>query len=301
MSTLHKLLCACAWVIAAVPSALAQERTETGYTMDWTRTLQERADPLVNARHTLTGRSFVVYECGAGEAMGYWKKRMEELGGAAKSSKPVRVTGASVPGLGIAVPLVLANVQKDREAGGVRLIVAFALNDTTAAPDDPGMPAAVHDMAVQVNRAVVQRQIVEQEARLKKITGQVKDAQKEEAKASEQAGDAGKDLEKVNEKQAKLARKQADLQKELAKLQAKYQSDQDPKTLEKIAKTQQRIADGEKDVAKAQQAESKAQAHKNKHEEAIPDAQKLEQKQQTRKDLATRELEALKRKLEAIR
>lgn len=301
MRSRHKLICAIAVVIATVRPSLAQEKTETGYTMDWTRTLQERAEPLVNARHTLKGWSFMAYECNVGEAMGYWKEQMEKLGGTAKSNKPVRVSGASIPGLGNAVPLIFGIAEKDRDAGGVRLIVSFALNDTSSAPEDPGMSAAVHDMAVQVNRAVVREQIAEQEKRTRKISGELMDAQKEEARASEHAGDAGKDLEKVNRNQAKLARKQADLQKDLGGLQEKYRKDPDPKTLEKIAKTQQRIADGEKDIAKAQGEESRAQAHKNKHEDEIPEAKKHEQKHQAQRELANRELEALKRKLEAIR
>lgn len=291
-------------ISAAVMTATAlcaQELTESGYAMDWTRTLQERADPLMNARHTLKGWSFVAYECSAGEAMGYWKDYMEKLGGAAKSSKPTRVTGAVIPGLGGHVPIVFANVEKDRSAGGVRMIIAFALNDTANAPDEPGMSAAVHEMAVQVNRSVVQKQIAEQEKRAKKVSGELTDAQKEEAKAADRMRDAGKDLQKVNEQQAKLARKQADMQKDLNKLQEKYRTEADPKTLEKIAKTQQRMAALEKDIAKEQGEESKAQEHKNKHEKDIPEAQKHQQKHQAQKERVTRELEALKRKLEAIR
>ena len=279
----------------------AQERTETGYVKDWTHSLQERADPLMNARHALKGWSFVAYECSVGEAMGYWKDHMEKLGGAAKSNKPTRVTGAVIPGLVGHAPIVFANVEKDRSAGGVRMIIAFALSDTVNAPDDPGMSAAVHEMAVQVNRSVVRKQIAEQEKRSKKVSGELTDAQKEEARAADRAGDAGKDLEKVNEQQAKLARKQADMQKDLNKSQEKYRARPDPKTLEKIAKTQQRIADLEKDMARKQQDESNAQEHKNKHEEEIPEAQEHQQKHQAQRERATRELEALKRKLEAIR
>lgn len=291
-------------ISAAVMTATvlyAQERTESGYAMNWTRTLQERADPLMNARHALKGWSFMAYECSAGEAMGYWKDHMENLGGAVKSSKPTRVTGAVIPGLGAHVPIVFANVEKDRSAGGVRMIIAFALNDTANAPDDPGMSAAVHEMAVQVNRSVIQKQIAEQEKRAKRISDELTDAQKEEAKAADRVQDAGRDLQKVTEQQAKLARKRADIQKDLNRSQEKYRTEADPKTLEKIAKIQQRLADLERDIAKEQGEESKAQEHKNKHEKEIPEAQKHQQKHQAQKERATRELEALKRKLEAIR
>ena len=295
------LLFATTLLTASVLPLIAQEKTATGYTMDWTRTLQERPDPFMNARHTLNGWSFMVYECSAGEAMGHWKKHMEKLGGTAKSSKPTRVTGAAIPGLASSPPFVFANAKKDASAGGVRMYIAFALSDTTSIADEPGLVTAVHEMAVQVNRAVVQEQVAEQEKRSRKISGEVKDAQKEEAKAAERAGDAGKDLQKVNEQQAKLARKQADLQKDLNKLQEKYRIEADPKTLEKIAKTQQRIAEVEKDMAKKQEAESEAQEHKNKHDGQIPEAQKHKEKHESEKERVNRELESLKRKLEAIR
>ena len=122
------LLFATALLTASVLPLIAQEKTATGYTMDWTRTLQERPDPFMNARHTLNGWSFMVYECSAGEAMGHWKKHMEKLGGTAKSSKPTRVTGAAIPGLASSPPFVFANAKKDASAGGVPMYIASAGN-----------------------------------------------------------------------------------------------------------------------------------------------------------------------------
>ncbi len=294
-------LTAVALSVTLSTSVFAQEETRSGYAMDWNKTLQERADPLVVNRRSLNGWSFVVYECGTSQAMSHWKAYMETLGGVAKSSRPVRVSGATIPGLVEAIPIVFADAHKDHEAGGVRVHLAFARNDTTSAPEDPGLVNAVHEMAVKVNRAVVTGQVAEQEKRLKKIGDELEEARKEETKASDRTASAGKDLEKVNVRQAKLARKLADIQKETNKLRERYAKEADPKTLEKIARKQQEEADVKKDIAKQQEAESKAQEHKNEHEQEIPEAKEHQRKHEGEKELAIRELEALKRKLEAIR
>lgn len=283
------------------PVVNAQEKGEAGFALAWTHELREEPATLANGRFTLKGWSFTAYECNASDAMKHWKRYMETLGGAVKGNDPTRSTGAVIGGLSNPVPLVLAMAAKDKEAGGIRVTVAFALNDSVNAPEDVGMPAVLHTMAVKVNRAVVEDQIAEQEKRVHKVTDELAAAQKEEAKASERSQDAGEDLRKVNSKQAKLTKRRADLQKEVGKLQAKYQKKQDPAILEDIAKTQQRLVDVDKDLAKLQKKESDAQKDVNKHQGQIPDAQEHQQKHEAQKERAISELEALKRKMEAVR
>lgn len=297
----RQLLIAAIGFVLSAPTTIAQEKGEAGFALAWTHELREEPATLANGRFTLKGWSFTAYECNASDAMKHWKRHMETLGGAVKGNDPTRSTGAVIGGLATPVPLVLAMAAKDKEAGGIRVTVAFALNDSVNAPDDPGMAAVLRTMAVKVNRAVVEDQVAEQEKRVRKVTGELAAAQKEEAKASERSQDAGEDLRKVNSKQAKLTERRADLQKELGRLQAKYQKKQDPALLEDIAKTQQRLADVDKDMAKLQKEESDAQKDVNKHQGRIPDAQEHQQKHEAQKERAISELEALKRKLEAVR
>ena len=131
--------------------------------------------------------------------------------------------------------------------------------------------------------------------------GQLEDARKEEAKASQRANDTGRDLENVKEKQSKLSRKQADLQQEINKWQTRYNASQDPKDLKKLTKAQEKLAKVNGDLAKEMRAESKVQEQMTKHQEAIPDARQDERKHGDQKEQASRQLEALKRKLDAIR
>jgi predicted nucleic acid-binding Zn-ribbon protein len=281
--------------------AIAQEKSSDGHALEWKHTLEEQPAHLTVNRHKFSGWSFPVYECSPGEAMQHWKKHMTAQGAEVKSNEPMRATGGSITGLASQAPVTFATAVKDKKTGTTRVTVVFALNDSTAAPEDPTMIKAVHEMAVHVNRAVVQAQIAAQEKRVKKTAGQLEDAQKDEAKASERASDAGKDLENVKQKQSKLSQKQADLRKEIDKWQTRYNATQNPKDLKKLTKVQEKLAGVNSDLAKEMRSESKVQGQLNKHQEAIPDARKDERKHGAQKDLANSQLEALKRKLDAIR
>jgi myosin heavy subunit len=281
--------------------AIAQERSSDGHALDWKHTLEEQPAHLLVNKQKLSGWSFPVYECSPGEAMQLWKKHMTAQGAVVKSNEPMRATGGNITELASPAPVTFASAGKDKKTGTTHVTVVFALNDSTAAPEDPTMMKAVHEMAVQVNRAVVQAQIADQEKRVKKTAGQLEDAQKDEAKASERASDAGRDLEDVKQKQSKLSHKQADLQKEINKWQTRYNATQDPKDLKKLTKAQEKLASVNSELAKEMKSESKVQEQLNKHQEAIPDARKDERKHGEQKEAANRQLEALKRKLDAIR
>lgn len=300
MKLQHLALCALS-VLTPGLRAIAQEKTSDGHTLEWTYALEEQPAQLTVNKHKLPGWSFPVHECSPAGSMQLWKKHMTGQGAVVKSNDPMRATGGTITGLASSAPVTFATAAKDKSSGTTRITVVFALNDSTAAPEDPTMAKAVHEMAVQVNRAVVKAQIDDQEKRVRKTSGQLEDAQKDEAKASERASDAGRDLENVKQKQNKLTHKQADLQKEINKWQTRYNTTQDPKDLKKLTKAQEKLAGVTKDLAKEMRSESKVQEHLNKHQDEIPDARKDERKHGEQKELANRQLEALKRKLDAIR
>ena len=258
--------------------AMSQQKSSDGHALEWKHTLEEQPAQLSVNKHMLSGWSFPVYECSRGEAMQLWKKHMAAQGATVKSNEPMRATGGSITSLAPPPPVTFATAAKDKKTGTTRVTVVFALNDSTAAPENPTMINAVHEMAVQVNRAVVQAQIADQEKRVKKTAGQLEDAQKDEAKASERANDTGRDLEDVKQNQSKLSHKQADLQKEINKWQTRYNTTQDPKDLKKLTKAQEKLASVDGDLAKEMRSESKVQEQLNKHQEALPDARKDERK-----------------------
>ncbi len=280
--------------------AIAQEKSNDGYALEWKHTLEEQPAQLSVDKHKLSGWSFPVYECSPSEAMQHWKKQMTAQGAVVKSTDPMRATGGNVTGLASPAPIAFATAAKDKSSGATRMTLVFALNDSTAMPEDASMTIAAHETAIQLNRAVVQAQIEDQEKRYKKTAGRLEDAQQDEARASERVSDAGQDLANVKQKQSKLAQKQADLQKEINKWQTRYNATQDPKDLKKLTKAQEKLAKANGDLAKEMKSESKVQEQLNKQQEAIPDARKDERKQGDQKEQARRHLEALKRKLDAI-
>ena len=297
-----RTLALCAFLLAATaPTVFAQDKTEGGYALAWTHTLQEQVGQVAVKEHLFPGWSFMVHECSAGEAMAYWQERMRTMGGNAKGSNPVRVTGAIMPGQEGGTMLIFATAKMDRSADGVRITVAFALNDSTAAPEAPGMAAAVHDMAVQVNRAVVQAQVDAQDKRYAKIGEQLEDAQRQQASVARKKSDAGKQLDKVNAEQARLARKRTDLQDKLNRLEEAQRLMPDPRNAKDIAGVRQDLISVEHDIVKQQKAEADALADLNKHREQVPEAEENQQESAVERERATKEMEALKHKLGSIR
>ncbi len=279
----------------------AQERTAGGYSPVWERQLTEQREVLIVNGRALQGWGFVAYETTASDALGYWKAYMKTLGGRSRGNRPAEVTGANVPGLGLATQLIYAEGKKENTEGGVRITVAFAVNDSTAAPEAAGMQDAVHQMSVAVNRAVVRSQVDMQEDILKKSSAQVADAQREKQKDSDRAERSRLDLKKIQDRQVKLQRKQTALQRDAEKLQTQLTGSSDARTLKKMGKNHQKLADVEKDMAREQQRAEEAQARADKQQDQAPEEPADEHTDQQKKEAASSELEALKSKLAAIR
>lgn len=285
--------------LVAATSVTGQDRTANGYAVNWTNTIDVKPDTLVNGRHRLPAFGFVVYEADVSAASAHWKSLCKASGGQVSGSGPAKTTGMAVAGFGGAALTVLTQVTKDKATGGTRMVVSFAATDSTAAEGN-GEQAA-REFAVRMNRSVVQRQIDEQQEVVDKLAGKVQGAQKDEAKAQKQAASASSDLERAKKQKSKLSSRQADLQSEQMKYQERYNRTKDPKDLKKLTNVQGDLVRVQKDMARQLKNESSAQATVNKRQGQVPDAQKDQQLRQGEKEKANTELEALKRKLEAIR
>lgn len=282
----------------AVPVLLhAQERSASGHLLNWTNTITVEQDTLLNKTHKLPAHAFMVHEADPGAALNALKAAY--AGQNAKFSGSDPVSGlVTVTGLGEAPVLLVASAAKDKKAGGARMRVAYASNDSTALE---GGRDAAYALAVQLNRAIVERQILEQLEVVDKAGSKLEGAQSDQAKAQKKASSAASDLEKAKKEKSKLADKQAQLQKEQQRLQERYNTSQAPKDLEKLTKVQGQLVKVQQDLAKQLKKEADAQKAANKRQDEIPDAQKEQQAHQVTKEQAVSELEALKRKLEAIR
>lgn len=279
---------------------LAQEKTESGYLLNWTNRIQVERDSLVNGKYKLPAYTFAVFESDAGIAVGEWVAAYESKGGKVTGSNPYKGTGVAVEGLS-GPAIVMTTVVRNKKDGTALVLVALAANDSTPVADWEAGEKAAYGLAVRMNKGVVQKQIDEQQKLLDGLTKDLASAQKDEAKANSKSADAAADLEKAKKEKAKLADKQAKLQSEQVKQQQKYNRTNDAKDLNKLTKVQQDLAKVQKDMSKQLKKEADAQKTVNNKQGDIPDAQKDQQKLQTRKDKAVSDLEALKRKKEAVK
>ena len=280
-------------LLSAVPGLLhAQDRSASGHLLNWTNTIVVEQDTLLNKTHKLRAHAFMVHEALNALKAAY-------AGQNAKFSGSDPVSGlVTVSGLGEAPILLIASAVKDKKAGAARMRVVYAANDSSALE---GGRDAAHALAIQLNRAIVQQQIDEQQRVVDKAGSKLESAQNDQAKAQKKASSAASDLEKAKKEKSKLADKQAQLQKDQQRLQERYNSSQAPKDLEKLTKVQGQLVKVQQDLAKQLKKEADAQKTANKRQDEIPDAQKEQQGHQVTKEQAVSELEALKRKLEAIR
>ncbi|MBK7942610.1 MAG: hypothetical protein IPJ87_12185 [Flavobacteriales bacterium] len=285
-------------LLSAVPGLLhAQDRSASGLLLNWTNTIVVEQDTLLNKTHKLRAHAFMVHEADPGAALNALKAAY--AGQNAKFSGSDPVSGlVTVSGLGEAPILLIASAVKDKKAGAARMRVVYAANDSSALE---GGRDAAHALAIQLNRAIVQQQIDEQQRVVDKAGSKLESAQNDQAKAQKKASSAASDLEKAKKEKSKLADKQAQLQKDQQRLQERYNSSQAPKDLEKLTKVQGQLVKVQQDLAKQLKKEADAQKTANKRQDEIPDAQKEQQGHQVTKEQAVSELEALKRKLEAIR
>jgi chromosome segregation ATPase len=196
---------------------------------------------------------------------------------------------------------ILAQVKEDRKQRVSTLTLAF-LNVGTAEPaGNAQTEAAVRNLGVKLNKAVVQRQIDSWKKQLAKASGKAEDAVKEHEKAQAQQAKTQAKLEKSARLKSKLQDEHAVLQREIDLYNQKWTLSQDQKDLKKLTKARTKITDNETEMAKAMQAEAETQKSLVKNADELPDAQKeREQKTAAQADVQ-RTVDALQRKMENIR
>lgn len=269
--------------------------------MNWSGDLRVEPNTITNGKWSVNGHTITIHEADAKTALDLWKQEYKAQGATIAGSNPAKATNVSISGISSTPLLVLASVTGGSTKGDARLTLAYCTNDSTNVDASVNVESLTHDLAVKLNRAVVQRQIDEQQELVDKYTGKVEDAQKDQAKAQKKAASASDDLEDAKKQKSKLSAKQADLNKDILEYQARYNKTQDAKDLKKLTKAQEDLVDVQKDMSKEMKNEANAQEDVNSRQGDVPDAQKDQNAYQTKKEKVATELEALKRKLEAVR
>jgi hypothetical protein len=293
-------LSACALALSIASVLQAQNTLKDGTALLWDKEITVGHESLPKDSVKVAAWTVPVYEASASQTMDLLK---EELPGASfkrfgQGMKAPAVSFMAVSGTPVDI---LAQVKEDRKQRVSTLTLAF-LNVGTAEPaGNAQAEAAVRNLGVKLNKAVVQRQIDSWKKQLAKASGKAEDAVKEHEKAQAQQAKTQAKLEKSAKLKSKLQNEHAVLQREIDLYNQKWTLSQDQKDLKKLTKARTKITDNETEMAKAMQAEAETQKSLVKNADELPDAQKeREQKTAAQADVQ-RTVDALQRKMENIR
>jgi len=275
----------------------AQERTREGVLLTWNGSLEVAQAQLENGRHRLQGQAFTVYESDARTVATLWRAACQRKGLVVSGKSPLRAAGAGLPG---GAGLLLMRTEKGAAKGEVRVVLVHALTDSTALADEAEARAAARSWAVELNRAVVQKQIDAHQVLVTRASSNVEKATRATDKAAQRSAKAAKDLDKAKASKAKLDRKQTDLERERQRLQERYDKNKDPKTLAKLTKVQSKLLSVQQDLLKQSDKEASARAAADKRADAVPGQQRKLDKEFTEMNELNTQLDALRRKLEAV-
>lgn len=279
----------------------AQDKTKEGDLLTWTHTISVVPDSLANAGHTLPAFLITVYESDGGQAFDLWKAQMASSSREVNNGKPAKAIGVTLPAFNSSPVMVLCTATTDKKADLGRLSLAYVLNDSVPVMDQEAASAHARELAVALNKAVVQVRIDAYTKRLDKTNDKLDDAQ-------EEVMDNAKDLEKANKDLAKnrnaVSKIQADNAKysgEIAGLEKKFALTNDPKDLKQLTKARQKLAKGEASLAKAMKSEAKAQDAVSRYQGRSPDHARTAQEHTDSKEEIEAIIAQLKRKQDAIR
>ncbi|MCB0778637.1 MAG: hypothetical protein KDB87_14040 [Flavobacteriales bacterium] len=270
-----------------------------GFSTSWTHDLKPVRDSLQVDTVTLPAQLIVVHEADDGEVYDLWKLHLKERAASVDRGGDDLLAGqAKLDELGPVELRGRTNWDKKRVATDVRLVVV----DTQGAPvaaDRAGTLA--HDLAVALNKAVVNAQIAEVQKDLDKVNDDLEKARKEHGKAVDNEDDLQGDLQKLQDKAEDNLKDAEKVRKEIASMQRKYDLNKDPKTLEKIAKKQKELAKLESRQIDLMEDQQKTSKKIDKAGDDAPDALEDIGDLQAKKEAIDAVMESLKVKLASIR
>ena len=279
----------------------AQDKTASGHLLNWTGNVSPVPGEVTNGTFKVPGLTIQVAEADAGAVSAFFRTEMTGRCLKYVSGTPIKCIDATIPEVSLSPLLLLAQVVSGKKGEPASFTIAFAANDSTPLTDQGKAEAYAQSLAVRMNRAVVQVQINEQQKALDKYTGKVEGAQKDQARAQRKGANATDDLESIKKEKGKLAERQVDLQSNVQKYQARYNLSQKEDDLKKLTKAQEQLLRVQKDMSKQLKKEGQVQKDINAQAADVPDAQRDQNEYQTEKEKANTEMEALRRKFEAIR
>lgn len=299
--TMQRLtLFACSALFALGLSAQKQNKTKDGYALSWDKEITAITDTIRSDSMKVVATQVPVYEVRPSQLASLLKTVLP--GASLKESRGLyRALAVSYPDVSAAPVDLVATMKEDKKAGVTRMALGFLQGGAPLPGDAAQQQAAVRDLAVKLNKAVVQQQVTKWEQELTKAAKSAESARASQDKAHKKASDASADVQKTSEKKSKVQREIANNQADIARLEQRWQASQEAKDLQKLTKMRSTLAKNEQKLAGLMNDESKAQKTLNKRQDAVPNAAKERNASEDRQQEIQRTVDALKRKLENIR
>lgn len=276
------------------------QTTKDGTQLHWKHQLQVVSGTITVEKTSYPGHSISVFETDEKGLLDLWRAEYSPIS-ASISSKPLKASGVQIPQLAEGPITVYAIANADKKARLTKLTLAFMLNDTTVLEDNGQQAALMRDLAVRLNRSVVQAQIDRYQKELDKVGDKLGSAQSDVAKSESKLTKSNSELEKLKSRRAKLERDNARVHGDVAGLEKKFALSNDPKDLQRLTKARQKLAKNESDMAKLMQQEAKLQGNINKQQGTLESQAKKADTQTESKEDLMRIVSELKRKLDNIR
>ncbi|MFT3884128.1 MAG: hypothetical protein QM724_01485 [Flavobacteriales bacterium] len=276
--------------------AFAQSKTKEGYALNWNKEIDRDRGYGADRSAEVGGTQVPIYEARPSDVATLLRTVIP--GASFKENKGVQTaTGVSLPALSAAPLDVLATMSEDKKAGLTRLTMGFTQNGTAL----PANEAVVRDLAVKLNKAVVQQQVDVWQGKLDKAAKQQQSAQASQEKATEKVNKANSALEKTISRRGELQREISNIQADITRQDTRWQTSQNPKDLKKLTKLREKLAKTEKKLADTMTDETKQTKTANKRQEDMPGVAKDQQRTTESKEEVQRTVDALKQKLDSIR
>lgn len=276
------------------------QTTKDGTQLQWKHQLQVVPGTITVSKASYPAQTISVFETDERGLLELWRAEYAPIS-AGISGKPLKATAVQIPQLAEAPLTVYADASTDKKAKLTKLTLAFMLNDTTVLEDNGEQATLMRELAVRLNRSVVQGQIDRYQKELDKVGDKLGSAQSDVAKSQGKLTKSNSELEKLKGRRAKLERDNARVHGDVAGLEKKFALSNDPKDLQRLTKARQKLAKNESDMAKLMQQEAKVQGNINKQQSTLESQTKKAGTQAESKEDLQRIVAELKRKLDNIR
>ncbi len=276
------------------------QTTKDGTRLQWDQRIVVTEGSMAYNARTIPAHTITIFETDGGNAIDLWHLEMTPIS-TAIDTKPTRATGARLAQISAEPLTVLAEATTDKKANLAKLTLAFLSNDSALQQNKEKEEKYMRELALRLNKAVVQGQIDRYQKDLDKAGDKLGGAQKDKAKAENNLAKANRELEKLKSRRAKIQGENAKLQGNIAGFEKKFALTNDPKDLKRLTKTRTSLAKNETGLAKIMEREAKVQGSMNKHQGTLEKhSDKASGHQESREDLQ-RIISELKRKQDNIR